>query len=393
MKDYLFVMGRMDKICQKELELVFKSDGVNFKKVFLDRGVSLMKVGKGLDFRKMERILAGTVKIAKLKEVFSQDSEDLDEKLAELLVEGQGKRRIEFGLSFIDGGFSLREQKKLALRVKKRLLNKGFSARALWGRGKGQLSTVVVRKQDIRELIIVKKDKKYWVGETFWTQNFEYWNKKDYGRPEPEVKKGMLPPKVARIMVNFSLINGDIKGKVMLDPFCGVGTILAEGLERGLGCLGADFSSRQINKTRINLEWIKKELSLKGDFQLFCERAERIDKIIREKVDFIITEPYLGPLSLGEKKLAYQEVVKIKNELEKLYERCFLTFSNVLRKKGLIIIALPSFDLGYLGKEEIAVKKVVDNREKLGYNLIEGGYSYRREKAVVVRNIYIFRKI
>ncbi len=89
-----------------------------------------------------------------------------------------------------------------------------------------ELSTAQVGKLALHEFHIIPHGKESILAITDGIQDYEEWNKRDYGRPHSDPKRGMLPPKLARMMVNLAGADGE--GKTLLDPFCGSGTILME---------------------------------------------------------------------------------------------------------------------------------------------------------------------
>ena len=95
-------------------------------------------------------------------------------------------------------------------------------------------------------------------------------------------------------MVNLSACT---PGKVLLDPFCGVGTILQEALLEKAKVVGVDVNPWCVKAANENLEWIKREYSLKDpDFRVVQGDVGRLaQKIGQETVDCIVTEPDLGP--------------------------------------------------------------------------------------------------
>jgi len=389
---YIFILGRSYELCRVELEAVFKALGADYRVEYFS-GQILVITSQGIDYKVVGKKLAGIVKIAKISGESELNLEKLEKGLGDLLI-GDQKERIEFGLSFFNYKISLSDFRHLIFSIKKALKDNGFSVRAVLPKNGFELSSVVVAKQKLKELIIAKVDSKFIIGETVWVQDFELWNKKDYGRPISVIKAGMLPPKVARMMVNLRLLGGmKSDNKIMLDPFCGVGTILAEGLASGLTVIGSDNLPSQVENTRRNLDWFKKEFKIDSDYKLVACEAENISNKLSKPVDFIVTEPYLGPLELGEKKLDIKKINKIVDQLEDFYIKCFINWQKILVEGGVVVIALPSYDLSYLNRGEIRVKRVIDNREKLGYNLIAGPLVYSREKAVVRRNIYILKRI
>src|SRR5205823_3602162 len=85
-------------------------------------------------------------------------------------------------------------------------------------------------------------------------QPFEQFSARDFGRPGRDDLSGMLPPKLAIIMINLAA-NDTIS--VLLDPFCGSGTILSEALLLGYkNLIGSDISEKAVADTKTNLDWI-----------------------------------------------------------------------------------------------------------------------------------------
>src|SRR3989344_5585326 len=76
--------------------------------------------------------------------------------------------------------------------------------------------------------------------------------------------------------------------KTLLDPFCGMGTILAEALLLGWQVIGSDQSEEVVVKAQANLRW----LGLKTH-KLFTSDATHISEKV-ESVDAIVTEPFMG---------------------------------------------------------------------------------------------------
>lgn len=65
------------------------------------------------------------------------------------------------------------------------------------------------------------------VAETVWIQDIEGYSQRDMER-ERSMTVGMMPPKIAQIMINLGT-KGD-KNRALWDPFCGLGTTLIEAL-------------------------------------------------------------------------------------------------------------------------------------------------------------------
>ncbi len=151
----------------------------------------------------------------------------------------------------------------------------------------------------------------------------------------------MLPPKLARVLLNLAEIDFD---KKILDPFCGSGTILAEAAVMGFKNLyGADRSTKAIESSRENLEWIMNQYGLKNiNLRLYNEKVENLSKKFKTRsFDGIITEPYLGPPLHGNESQAFLRT-EVQN-LQKLYIRAFQNFSRVLKPGAAVVFLIPKF--------------------------------------------------
>lgn len=392
MVEYLFILGRTSKLCLSELENILTRERIVFKLVFSSPEVFHILTPTPLDVQFLIYTLGGTIKIAKVEEAVG-DTEIVD-KLAPLIQSDTGVgSKITFGLS-VYSDIQFNELINLSKEVKERLERGGFKVRFVLPKDGVILSSVVVSKQRLTEAILVREDNKIVLAKTLVVQDFEDWGKRDFGRPAADPGRGMLPPKVARMMVNLgtSTILDRKAKKTILDPFCGVGTILAEGMLVGREVIGSDQSREAIEKTRKNLEWLKTNYQLPTtNYQLLlCDATHISEKLAPSSIDAIVTEPYLGPVIGTENfKLKLENFKNIILGLEKLYLGCLKDWYKTLKPEGRIVIALPSFRVG---EKEIFVKKGIDTRENLGYTLVAGPYRYSRPQAIVIRNIYILTK-
>lgn len=220
---------------------------------------------------------------------------------------------------------------------------------------------------------------------TVWLQDGLTWAKKDRSRPYQDIKRGMLPPKVARIMVNLATRG---KSGTLLDPFCGTGTILMEAMQLGLNVVGGDTDPKGIEGTEQNLSWMISSYNLKANTQnLKVSDATHIDDHI-QSVDYIVTEPYMGPLLDNRKSLEMGKVQDIAKGLDKLYRGCLRTWSHLLSPGGRIVMIFPEFIVG----SRVVKTTSVDTITGLGYN-ISSQVPYSKPGAVVIRNITTLTKI
>ncbi len=93
-----------------------------------------------------------------------------------------------------------------------------------------QLSHIEVLKKNLvekkAEILFCIGKEETWIASTAGVHNPFEFQKRDIYKPSQRKIFGM-PPRIARIMVNLSSC---APGKTLLDPFCGVGTVLQEAL-------------------------------------------------------------------------------------------------------------------------------------------------------------------
>ncbi len=397
MSDYLFVLGRVRNLCQAELESVLKREQIIYQKKPSSQEIFLISSPEILDVTRLIKILGGVIKIAKVTEVVTQSGNLLD-SVVKLIQDSNSTSlgKIVFGLSGY-GNISLNDLHLLSKKIKDKLRDLGFKTRfVLPSEGVG-LATVVIKNQGLLEIIISETNENYVLAKTMVIQDFENWGKRDFSRPASDSHRGMLPPKVARMMVNLGVETWDSKCEPnykLLDPFCGVGTILSEGLMAGVEVVGSDHNEEALEKAKRNLDWLISQYpdTSQQKFSLFNSDATHISKSLEpSSINCIVTEPYLGPpIEAYNLNSITKKLDRIVLGLEKLYIGCLKDWLRVLKKNGRIIIACPSFMIN--NRETFFVKKPIDICENLGYILEAGPYQYYRPQAIVIRNIFILRK-
>jgi len=141
--------------------------------------------------------------------------------------------KIIFGISIL--GDSLKNEsvfiKKLANSIKRTLRSDAISSRFIIPKGKDNSlnSAQVINNQIIEkgfELDILRNFETEKYGKTLMVQDLEGFVQRDMYKPNTDIQMGTLPPKLARMMVNFTAQNSGI----LWDPFCGSGTIPMEAV-------------------------------------------------------------------------------------------------------------------------------------------------------------------
>jgi len=361
----LFISGKNWKLSLAELASYFKAREIKFEIHFFSKEFFVFSVEGGSLGASVIDDLGGTIKIGEVKAKFptlivkdaflernKQGQSQIAESLAASgLVENMDKsaEKVLFGVSVYCVEKTLRQlsggiQRFVGSAVKDELADNdkkskfmGFSK----DRRLAQLSHIEVLKKNLVEnktevLFCIGKEET-WVATTVGVHNPFEFQKRDIYKPNQR-KIFAIPPRLARIMVNLSACAA---GKVFLDPFCGVGTILQEALLEKAKVVGVDVNPWCVKAANENLEWIKREYSLEDtEFRVVQGNVGRLaEKIGQETVDCIATEPDLGPALRQVTTGPY--ALKIIQKLESLYFTFVEEAYRVLQKGGRLVLVTP----------------------------------------------------
>lgn len=110
-----------------------------------------------------------------------------------------------------------------------------------------------------KEVLIVQHGTRTLIAESTGAQNISALARRDQGRPKRDAFVGMLPPKLALMMVNIGLgMARQPRKAAVLDPFCGTGVVLQEAYLRGATVYGTDLSDKMIDFSQQNLAWLQR---------------------------------------------------------------------------------------------------------------------------------------
>ncbi len=385
MHRYLFVFGNTPQLSHLELTTVLSRFQLDPIITNLSERVVLVETIKRISLEKTQEELGGTVKIgAAVGELNSITVEGLLPYLEQLLTKDH---KNTFGLSI----FAKRPLSfPFCRELKSQLSAQGFSVRFV---AKDQeVASVVIRKEKAIDLILVPFEGKWIVGVTMIAQDFEEWSNRDYGRPHADSKRGMLPLKIARMMLNIAVGSRNFSDVSIFDPFCGMGTIVSEAVLLGASAAGIDIDKASVLKAQQNLSWLTKRYGLKtAVYELRIGDALKSHEVVKSgPFDCIVTEPFLGPpVNVGQ-RVTEDEIDGVFRKLFDLYIGAFKNWQNVLKDEAVVMIIFPH--MKYFGeKSDRFVKNIIDSCEKLGYTLETEPIIYAREQAFIQRNICIFK--
>ena len=287
--------------------------------------------------------LGGIIKIGKVVSIIKSGNNagllrDIFEIAEKKLASTTGGK---FNFGFSSYGKRYFNKKDYGLKLKKHFQSQKISSRFVVSQ-ENTLSSVVVSENKLLkrgvEIVLAGDGDNIIIGETLAVQPFKDLSLRDYGRPVRDDLSGMLPPKLAQIMLNFT---GPINDNVtVLDPFCGSGTVLTEALLMGAGqIIGSDISQAAIEASHKNLSWVG-EIYKTGsaNCRLFTASVEKLSAFIKsDSVDAIVTEPYLGP---QRGRISFQAVIK---DLESLYSTAIGEFYKIIKTGKRVVMVWPLY--------------------------------------------------
>lgn len=376
---YLFFLGRVPALSLAEIQAVFEKLNVEYKVDFLNPDFIILDIFENIDFKELLPQMGGTIKIAEALEKY-----DGMEKLFNDLTNFAGKNRlIENKTRKLAIGYSIyftqkiekEEESKIFQDIRngfikvKKLLYPKYNLRLIIPSKNGTLNSASVIKNKLLKkgaefnLVFLNDSEKIILSKTIAVQDIESYSMRDYGRPERDMRAGMMPPKLAQIMINLAQVK---ESQTILDPFCGIGTILQEALLNDHRVIGSDADEKQIVKTKKNLDWLSIKYILKyPDYKIFQADAGSISKRIKQNsIDAIVTESVLGPSysKTPPRKIMEQNY----KNLKKIYFRFFQSAKSVLKKKARIVITIPAYRMG----RNYKLAPLVDSLAKIGYSIV-----------------------
>lgn len=245
---------------------------------------------------------------------------------------------------------------------------------------------LMLSHQHVSEFNVLPQGDKIVIAKTVWIYDAEDWVSRDRNKPYRDIKRGMLPPKVARIMVNLAT-RGE-SGLTLADPFCGTGTILAEAMLVGCNVVGSDTNPEAITGSKSNLSWLCDLYSIHNtEYSILQADATHFNEYIIS-ADAIATEPYMGPLLDERNPSSLDKIKNIAKGLGKLYRGAFKAFHKTLSVGGRVVISIPTFHVYNREIDTISIDSLV----ALGYNYISA-IPYSKPGGIVIRNITILEKI
>ncbi|MDO4773760.1 MAG: methyltransferase domain-containing protein [Candidatus Saccharibacteria bacterium] len=350
----------------------------------------------------------------------------LQQQYVSRLVTTDGK--ITLGISAYGLSVTARDVQKTGLLLKSTIKRSGVSVRLI-PNSEPALSTATSHNNKLglspkkRELFIVAADNgKIIIAESRGTQNITAYARRDRERPRRDAFVGMLPPKLAQMMVNMAVgalagaattspltasrrASADARAadcsgscitaparrptsRTILDPFCGTGTVLQEALLKDYSVYGSDISPKMIDYTTENLAWL--QATHRGCGHVMTIRqgdATTHQWPEASSLDAVVCETYLGqPFSAPPRPEKLKEVVGNCNHIISGFLR---NIHNQLRPGTPLCIAVPSWQAADGHFTRLPLTRQL---AELGYTQLNTTpLRYHRPGQVVARDILLLR--
>lgn len=398
----LFILGRQAGISLAELESHFGSPAVTP----LNSQVAALSTHPSPEIIDN---LGGTTKICRLlTSTPKADWNAIENYLLHALplqLEQLPEGKIKLGCSVYNIDVSTKNLEKTLLRIKKELRSRGKSVRIIPNKQR-ELSTAQTIHNKLTgekgfELVICKAedDGAIYFGQVIAVQNINAYAARDQERPKRDAKVGMLPPKLAQIIINLAAGERAKQDHPVsiLDPFCGSGVLLQEALLMNYAVVGSDIDERMVSYSQGNLDWLTQkdhvvntEHVQQNDITLLS--ADATNHTWEQPFDTIAAETYLGRAFSSPPQ--ENELRKVMQDVDTIHQKFLKNVAKQTPPGFRLCIAVPSWHIRGAFKH----LKVLESIGELGYNRLSFVHAdnaeliYHREGQVVGRELVVLTR-
>lgn len=395
----LFLLGRQPALGLAELESLYGSK-------------TLRPIGPNaalLDLSPSEvqfRRLGGSIKLCKvLDELPSTYWRDIEKYLLNTIpkhLDDIPEGKFKLGISSYGLRVRASDINTTGLRLKKLIKAAGRSVRVVPNKSSALNSAQVLHNglttETGWELVCYRTGNKTLLCQTYAEQDITSYAARDQNRPKRDAKVGMLPPKLAQIIINLAASTIDPRfGSVILDPFCGTGVLLQEASLMNFSIYGTDIEPRMIDYTDTNLRWLESHFNIiRNDgpearhYKL--EVGDAATHTWQPMPHIVATETYLGkPLSKEPDETLLHTIM---SECDRIHRGTLENLARQLPKGARLCLAVPAWRV----KNGYKHLKTLDYIRKLGYTRMEFRFAkaseliYHREDQYVARELVVLVK-
>lgn len=306
-----------------------------------------------------------------------------------------GDGKVTFGISVIGARVTIRDIEKTGLTMKRELKKSGRPVRYVQNKEPELSSATVLHNKLTRqatgyEWLIISLKGRSLIARTRYVQDIDAYSARDFGRPKRDAFVGMLPPKLAQIMINLAATPVTTGNPRLLDPFCGTGVVLQEAALMGYAVYGTDLSRKMVDYSRDNLLWLEDTHRVQPD--KYFEVADAQTHTWRPPLNLVVCEGYLGtPFSSVPTDEKLRATI---HECNGIMKQFLANIAPQLSGGTSLVVGMPAWFV----RGTIHHLPLLDDLKDFGYNRIDFEHAradeliYHREDQVVGRELVVLRK-
>jgi len=364
--------------------------------------------------------LGGSIKFCKVLTTLETTKwEDIEKFLIEVSpghAKDMAGGKMNIGLSIYGLKIDTRRITRTALSLKKAIITTGKSVRIVPNKELALSSAQVIYNKltgpNGWELVFVVDSGQTIVAQTVREQNINAYSLRDRDRPKRDSRVGMLPPKLAQIIIN--LATGELPraqlqsicdipegqkiprpkfDELILDPFCGTGVILQESLLMGYKVDGSDLDQRMIDYSSDNLKWLRSMFSIDNLEGTNLEVGDATSFVWGRVPQFIASEAYLGQAFTSQPSDA--EIAHNVATTNLIIKKSLQNIARQVPSGTRLCIAIPAY---HSSRGDFKHLPLIDSVEELGYNRMSFKYLsnselvYFREQQIVARELLVITR-
>jgi tRNA G10 N-methylase Trm11 len=369
------ILGRQPEIGLIELESLLGSDCIEpyGRHALLTSPPDLSRLG-------------GSIKIGRI--IARLPLQKLDKLGVDFTQLPRPEEKLTFGVSSYGLRVTSRELEAYGLSVKKLLRAQNSVRYVAPKNGSTELTAAQLKFNRLPdsgfELVILTRHNEMILGLTEQVQDIDAYAARDYDRPARSASVGMLPPKLAQILINTTSSTG------VYDPFCGTGVVLQEALLMGKFATGSDLSKEMVVASTTNLNWLAETHDLPS--WSIREADAKSVKLSDTNVS-IVSEGYLGPNLTREPTPSERSALV--QELLPLYRSTLKNLYNQLPNGAEVSLCAPAWRID----GRFRPLEIIDEAVKLGYTIkvFETAPNrtiiYGRDNQIVGRALILLKKV
>jgi tRNA (guanine10-N2)-dimethyltransferase len=323
--------------------------------------------------------------------------------------------KMLLGLSIIGFNAGLKQLEATGLTIKKAVRKTGRPVRLVPNKTPELNAAQVIHNRltgpNGWELNLIRDGQKTIVAQTVKVQDIESYTMRDRGRPKRDAKVGMLPPKLAQIIINLSVgklaedklesicdtpANQEVPRpyleQTVLDPFCGTGVVLQEAALMGYHAYGSDLEKRMVEYSEQNLGWLSEKYRLPP---VCCrlETGDATNHTWKTPVDFVASETYLGRAFTA--RPSAETLVKTVADCNLIIKKFLRNIDSQLQAGTRLCLALPAWQTA---PHKFKYLPLIDQMSDLGYNRVsfehvrDEDLIYYREDQIVARQLVVITR-